>query len=504
MVGTESQMDIAKKSIKETIATIPPNVPVALRVYAHRIPKSNKEGSCKDTELLVPFKPLDVASFSTLVDAIKPNGYTPIAYSLKTAAGDFVGKESQYVLILVSDGEETCGGDPVAEAKNLLAQGFKVTIHTIGFRVDEKTKAQLAAISGATGGSYFDAKDAASLTQNLTQATQKALLIAKPAEQARGQEIRGGNQYQDAVPLQPGIEYHLDHHQRRDQYDYFYVDLKGGQSLTVTLATLDKGVSITSANQAKENQNPYAGFRIVNSEFQETTKETIIGQRHGKKQGGVISRKEERFYILIGSNYEPMHKDSPFQIEIKNHFDGNSAKDAGEDIMNALEIAAGDFPENWLLSEKDNDYYKFMARGGESYTIVMTPQNMEPYLRLEVYDQDRVRLFYNSAPNAGAVVRIENATPKSDGPLYLHVNGYSFYGPTQYGLNIKTGTAPSTEETGVSPTAQAPTTQAEVVAPPTTKPSEKPSSMLYLLVLAGLVIAGLIIVIIVLFFRKKN
>ena len=57
---------------------------------------------------------------------------------------------------------------------------------------------------------------------------------------------------------------------------------------------------------------------------------------------------------------------------------------------------------------------------------------------------------------------------------------------------------------GVSPTAQAPTTQAEVVAPPTTKPSEKPSSMLYLLVLAGLVIAGLIIVIIVLFFRKKN
>src|SRR3989338_7821329 len=232
MVGTESQMDIAKKSIKETIATIPPNVPVALRVYAHRIPKSNKEGSCKDTELLVPFKPLDVASFSTLVDAIKPNGYTPIAYSLKTAAGDFVGKESQYVLILVSDGEETCGGDPVAEAKNLLAQGFKVTIHTIGFRVDEKTKAQLAAISGATGGSYFDAKDAASLTQNLTQATQKALLIAKPAEQARGQEIRGGNQYQDAVPLQPGIEYNLDHHQRRDQYDYFYVDLKGGQSLT--------------------------------------------------------------------------------------------------------------------------------------------------------------------------------------------------------------------------------------------------------------------------------
>src|SRR3989338_9493727 len=210
MADGESQITIAKRSLKETIATIPAGTSVAFRAYSHRIPQADKVASCQDTELLIPFQPLNTMNFSASVDAIQAKGWTPIAYSLKAAGTDFQSRESQHVIILLSDGEETCGGDPVAEAKSLLAQGFKLTIHTIGFRVDEKTKAQLAAISNATGGMYFDAKDAASLATNLKQATQKALLIDKPAEETRGHEIRGGNQYTDAVLLQSGVEYHLD------------------------------------------------------------------------------------------------------------------------------------------------------------------------------------------------------------------------------------------------------------------------------------------------------
>ena len=343
MVGTESQMDIAKKSIKETIATIPANVAVALRVYAHRIPKSDKEGSCKDTELLVPFKPLDVVSFSALVDSLKPTGYTPIAYSLKTAAQDFVGKESQHVIILVSDGEETCGGDPVAEAKNLLALGFKVTIHTIGFRVDAKTKAQLMAISNATGGLYFDAADAASLTKNLMTATQRAALLNKPAENVRGQEIRGGDQYNSAVPIQTGIEYRLDHHQKMDQYDYFYVDLKKGQALLVTLATMDKGIAISEDGKATEDENPASGVRFMNSQFEEIKKGWANG-KHAQEEVSVVATKDEKIYLLIGSESSTIHKDSPFKITIKNLYDANQGKDVGDTIDNAVDVTAGNYP----------------------------------------------------------------------------------------------------------------------------------------------------------------
>lgn len=470
LVGAESQMEIAKKAIRETIVTIPQNVPVAFRVYAHRVPKTDKEASCQDTELMIPFQPVNTASYEAALAPIKPTGFTPIAHSLKAAAGDFLGKESQHVIILLSDGEETCGGDPVAEAKNLLAQGFKLTVHTIGFRVDEKTRAQLAAISTATGGSYYDASDAASLTQNLQTATQKSLIISKPAEEARGREVRGGNAYADAVPLESGIEYQLDHHQLKDQYDYFYVDLKRGDSLTVTAATMDKGIRVTQANKVEENESPYAGFRIFDSQFQEITKQTAIG-RHEQESRSIIAGQDGRFFILIGTDFAAMHKDSPFRIELSSHGDAGSGRDAGDEITSPLDIAATDYPENWMTGSEDKDYFRFPARPGESYTITATPETMETYLTITVYDQDRVQLFRDSAPNKGAVVRIENIVPKSEGALFILIDGYGASRPEKYSLSIKTAASPVPTSPSPLP---APAPPAPVPPSPAVKPEPAP------------------------------
>ena len=436
LVGGASQMEIAKKAVRDTIGSIPANVPVAFRVYAHRVPKTDREASCQDTELVIPFQPVNPATFDTVLAGIKPTGYTPIAYSLKSAAGDFLGKESQHVIILLSDGEETCGGDPVAEAKNLLAQGFKLTVHTIGFRVDEKTRAQLAAISTATGGSYYDASDAASLTQNLQTATQKSLIIAKPAEEARGREIRGGNAYADAVSLEAGIEYRLDHHQLKDQYDYFYVDLKRGDSVTVTVSTMDKGIHVTQANKVEENDSPYAGYRVLDSQFQEVTKQTAIG-RHEQEARSIVAAQDGRFFILVGTAYSNMHKDSPFQIDLAAHGDAGSGKDAGDEITGPLDIPAADHAENWLTGSDDKDYFRFAGRVGESYTIAAIPETMELYLQIKVYDQDRVELYRDNAPNKGAVVRIENIVPKSDAPLTILIDGYGSSRPGEDSLSLK-------------------------------------------------------------------
>lgn len=500
-VGSESQMDIAKRSIKQTIANIPPNVPVAFRVYAHRVPKSNKEESCKDTQLLIPFQPVNAASFSALVDSIQPKGYTPIAYSLKTAAQDFLGKESQHVIILISDGEETCGGDPVAEAKNLLAQGFKVTINTIGFRADEKTRAQLSAIANATGGSYFDAKDAPSLTQNLTQATQKALLLNKPAEKARGQEIRGGNAYQDAKPLQTGVEYRLDHHQKMDQYDYFYVDLKKGDALTITMSTMDKGINISEEGKPEENDDPNAGFRIMNSQFDEVLKDSIHG-RHQSKDTTVVSNKEERFYILMGTDHDNVHKDSPFQIHIKQSSDANTGKDAGDDITQATPINVADYPENWLANEEDTDYFVINAKAGEPYSVMVTPKIMTSDITVRIFDGDRVELLSETSPSPGATVRLENIVPKTNGPLYIKVTGWNFEKPNQYALSLKG--ASSAE--GVTPpptTGETPATTPVATAIPDN--AAKTKQLYGMLAIGGLAFGGiLVIVALVLLLKKKK
>jgi hypothetical protein len=70
--------------------------------------------------------------------------------------------------VLVSDGKETCQGDPVVAAKALAAKD--ITVHTVGFIVDTAARGQLQAIAQATGGTYFDAPVGPELPDTLKSA----------------------------------------------------------------------------------------------------------------------------------------------------------------------------------------------------------------------------------------------------------------------------------------------------------------------------------------------
>ena len=190
-LGSQIKIDAAKSAIRQTIAGLPDGSVVALRYYGHRVAQERKDESCKDTELVVQFQPLDKPRFLDALEKAVPRGQTPIAYSLQQAAQDFgAPSDEERGVILVSDGIETCGGDPLATVRDLTAKGFKVKIHTIGFDVDAAARAQLEAISTATGGEYFDARSASALADTLGKLTQRALLIKR--DSAFGEEIRGG------------------------------------------------------------------------------------------------------------------------------------------------------------------------------------------------------------------------------------------------------------------------------------------------------------------------
>ena len=108
----------------------------------------------------------------TTVDGAKAQGYTPIAYSLEQAANDFPADAKERVIVLVSDGKETCKGDPVVAAKALAGKG--ITVHTVGFIVDTAARGQLQAIARATGGTYFDAPVGPELPDTLKSASPPA------------------------------------------------------------------------------------------------------------------------------------------------------------------------------------------------------------------------------------------------------------------------------------------------------------------------------------------
>lgn len=182
----ETRIGVAQRAAKGVAGAVPTATPVALRMYGAKSAASQK--NCQDTHVAVPFGPASANgnAIAAAVDGTKAQGWTPIAHSLSEAAGDFPAEAKTRVIVLVSDGKETCQGDPVLAARALGAKG--ITVHTVGFVVDTAARGQLQAVARATGGSYFDAPAGPELPEMLKSALVacKKAVAAAPAKPQPG------------------------------------------------------------------------------------------------------------------------------------------------------------------------------------------------------------------------------------------------------------------------------------------------------------------------------
>jgi Mg-chelatase subunit ChlD len=170
-----TRIDAAKTALADLVGKLPAETRLALRAYGHQSPTQAR--NCQDTALLVGF---DAAarSRSAAISAardIRAQGYTPITHVLKLAAED-LGKENtaSRVVVLVSDGKETCAGDPCATAKALADADAKLIIHTVGLGVDAAARYQLQCIANVARGIYVGVGSTAELAAALGRATQAA------------------------------------------------------------------------------------------------------------------------------------------------------------------------------------------------------------------------------------------------------------------------------------------------------------------------------------------
>ncbi|HAA01810.1 MAG TPA: hypothetical protein DCE18_00395, partial [Syntrophobacteraceae bacterium] len=155
-VQGKAKIDVAKEVLSTLIKDLPTSASVGLVAYGHR-----QKGDCNDVQELSSLKPVNKEELINAIGGIHPKGMTPITYSVQKVAEGLRGIEGETAIILVSDGEETCKGDPCALVRELKLSGIKFVMHVIGFDVNEKQKAQLACIAKAGGGTYFAARNAA-------------------------------------------------------------------------------------------------------------------------------------------------------------------------------------------------------------------------------------------------------------------------------------------------------------------------------------------------------
>ena len=172
-----AKIETAKQVLGKLLSDLPAATQVGLVAYGHRL-----KGSCEDVEMMSGIGERDPQAIVKMVNGITPRGKTPISFALDLGSTAFAGREDENNnIVLISDGIETCKGDPCATTRDLMKLGINVRVHTVGFNVDEETRAQLRCIADAGNGSYFDADSTENLQKAMVAVQQVAQAETKPA-----------------------------------------------------------------------------------------------------------------------------------------------------------------------------------------------------------------------------------------------------------------------------------------------------------------------------------
>lgn len=174
----QPKMSVAKEILWDVSHWFPQDLNLALRAYGSTSP--SESANCADSALLVPFADENRGPIRAAVEGLRPLGQTPIAYALEQAARDFGARNDDRAVVLVTDGIESCGGDPVQAASDLRDQG--IIVHVIGFGLgsaaDEDTTS-LQSIAWASGGRYVTAGSAEELKAALAQTVATSYSVYK-------------------------------------------------------------------------------------------------------------------------------------------------------------------------------------------------------------------------------------------------------------------------------------------------------------------------------------
>lgn len=168
----------ARQAVEIALPQVAPFRRIGLLIYG-----PNDGDSCSGIDLRFAPKPDAAQSVIEDVKALSPGGLTPLANSVRAAAEVLRHRTTPGVIVVVTDGNETCGGRPCAMSDMLMGEAEDLTIHVIGFRalVDYWTwdnpeqeihsgdKSVARCLADRTGGKYVTAETVQELVEALQQ-----------------------------------------------------------------------------------------------------------------------------------------------------------------------------------------------------------------------------------------------------------------------------------------------------------------------------------------------
>ncbi|ESY00090.1 VWA domain-containing protein [Mesorhizobium sp. LNJC405B00] len=163
-IDGKPKLEIARESLRTVLQSVPGDDEIGFMAYGHR-----EKGSCDDIELIVPPQAGSASAISAAADSLKFLGKTPLTAAVKQAAEALKYTEDKATVVLITDGLETCEGDPCALGKELEASGVDFTVDVVGFGLTADEGKQIACLADNTGGKYIQASDEKALQEALVE-----------------------------------------------------------------------------------------------------------------------------------------------------------------------------------------------------------------------------------------------------------------------------------------------------------------------------------------------
>ena len=227
-LGKSTRIATARQVLHGVLAKVPDDFNVGLRVYGDRYGSKEKE-TCTDSHLVQPVQKLDRTSLFTIIDTAKPRGETPLVYSVLQAIADLKAAGGGSV-VLITDGEESCGGDFAKAAAAIQQSGLDFRLNIVGFTLQgQAAQKALGSLAASTGGAYYSAANGAALSRALTAATITKFPFS--VKDANGKIVAEGEAGDAGHDLAPG--------------DYTIVVKAGDQALTLQHVTVATGQTAT-------------------------------------------------------------------------------------------------------------------------------------------------------------------------------------------------------------------------------------------------------------------
>lgn len=157
--GAGSRLQAAKDAVKGVVQQMPADVDIGLLVF----------GRCEGTDSFNFFSPAQRGALLGQVNGIQPREGTPLARGLERSGNQLDGVSVPGVIVVVTDGADSCGGDPCAVARALKQKKPNLKINVIG--VDGSGAGKCMA--EATGGRFLTPRQGQSWGDLLMDATEQ-------------------------------------------------------------------------------------------------------------------------------------------------------------------------------------------------------------------------------------------------------------------------------------------------------------------------------------------